>query len=99
MDLAVEFARSGKGDVIDVQIEPHADRIRRHQEINVTGLVQRDLSITRARAQGPEHDRGAAALAAQQLGNGINLACRKGDDCRARRKPRNLLIAGIRELR
>ena len=68
VDLAVEFARSGKGDVIYVQIEAHADRIRGHQEIDVAGLVQCHLSIARARTQGPEHYRGAAAVLMDLIG-------------------------------
>ena len=44
----------GEGDVIEVEIESHADRIGRHQEVNVAILVERDLGVARARAERAE---------------------------------------------
>ena len=49
--------------------------------------------------QRAEHDGGAAALAADQLGDRIDLVGREGDDGRALRQAGDLLRAGIEELR
>src|ERR1700752_65554 len=52
--IAVELAVGRKGDVIDVEIEPHADGVGGDQIFDVAGLVERNLRIARARAQRPE---------------------------------------------
>ena len=92
--IAVELAVGGKGDVIDVEIEPHADGIGRHQIIDVARLIELDLGVAGARRQRAEHHGGAAALAADQFGDGVNLLGREGDDGGAARQPRELLLAG-----
>ena len=97
--IAVELAVGGKGDVIDVEIEAHADGVGRDQIIDVAGLIERDLRVARARRERAEHHRGAAALAADQFGDGVNFVGRKRDDGRAARQPRELLLAGISEHR
>src|ERR1700731_2382125 len=43
--IAVELAVGRKRDVIDVEIETHADGIGRHQEIDIAGLIKRDLRV------------------------------------------------------
>ena len=48
--------------------------------IDLARLIHRDLGIAGARAERAQHDRGAAALAADQLGHLVNLRGRKGDD-------------------
>ena len=78
--IAVEFAVGGEGDVIDVEIEAHADGVGGDQIIDVAGLIERDLRVARARRQRAEHHRGAAALAADQFGDGVNLLGRERDD-------------------
>ena len=95
--VAVEFAVGGERDVIDVEIEPHADGVGRHQVVDLARLIELDLGIARARRQRAEHDRGAAALAADQFGDGVNLVGRERDDGRAARQPRQFLLAGIGE--
>ena len=97
--IAVELAVGREGDVIDVEIETHADGISRHQKVDIAGLIKRDLRIARARRQGAEHDRGAAALAADQFGDRINFLGREGDDRRAARQPREFFLAREGELR
>ena len=92
--IAVELAVGGEGDVIDIEIEAHADGVGRHQVVDVAGLIERDLRIARARRQRAEHHRGAAALAADQFGDGVDFVGREGDDGRAARQPRELLVAG-----
>src|SRR5262249_55311660 len=79
--IAVEFSVGGKGDVIDVEIEPHADRIGGDEIFDVAGLIELDLSVSRARGERAEHDGRAATLAADQLGDGIDLLGRERDDC------------------
>ena len=78
--VAVELAVGGERDVIDVEIEPHADRVGRDQIVDVAGLIERDLRVARARRQRAEHDRGAAALAADQFGDRVDFLGREGDD-------------------
>src|SRR5262249_43237235 len=90
--VAVEFAVRGKGDVIDVEVEPHANGVGSDQVFDVTGLVERDLRIARARAQRPQHHRSAAALASDQLGDGIDFFGRERDDSGAAGKPKDPLI-------
>ena len=85
--------------MIDIEVKPHADRVGGHQVVDFAGLIQLDLRIARARRQRTEHDRGAAALAADQLGDGVNLLGREGDDGRAVRQPGELLLAGETKLR
>ena len=84
---AVKFRRGGKGHVFDVQVQPHADGIGRHQIINLAILIQSHLRIARARRKRP-HDHGASALgAADQFGDGIDIFNRKPDNRAAFRHP------------
>ena len=92
--IAVEFAIGCEGDVIDVEIEPHADGIGRHQIIDVAGLKQRDLRVAGARRERAQHHRRAAALAADQFGDRVNFIGRERDNGRAARQPRQFLVAG-----
>ena len=97
--IAVELAVGGEGDVIDVEIEAHADGVGGDQIVDVARLVERDLGVARARRQRAEHDRGAAALAADQFGDGVNLVGRERDDRAASRQPRELAVAGMDQRR
>ena len=97
--IAVEFAVGGEGDVVEVEIEPHADGVGGDQEVDVAGLVDLDLLVARARAERAEHHCGAAALAADQFGDRVDLVGREGDDRRALRQPGELLLPGIGEHR
>ena len=71
---------AGEGDVVDVEVEAHADRVGGDEEVDVARLVERDLGVARARRQRAEHHGGAAALAADQLGDRVDLVGREGDD-------------------
>ena len=93
--IAVEFPVLREGDVVDVEVQPHADRIGGDQVVDVAGLVERDLGISGAWRKGAQHHGCAAALAADQLGDGIDFVGREGDDCRATRQARQLLGARI----
>ena len=79
MHLAVELAHAGEGHVIDVEVEPHADGVGGDQEVDVARLVERHLGVARARAERAQHHGGAAALAAHQLGDGVDLGGRERD--------------------
>jgi hypothetical protein len=88
--VAVELAVGRERDVIDVEIEAHADGVGGDQVIDVAGLIERDLRVAGARRQRAQHHRRAAALAADQFGDGVDLVGREGDDRGAPRQPREL---------
>ena len=97
--IAVIFAVGGKGDVIDVEVEPHADRVGRDQVIDVAVLEHRHLRIAGARRQRAQHHGGAAMLPADQLRDRVNFIGRKRHDRGAPRLPRDLAVAGEFKLR
>ena len=92
---AVELLRGGKGDMVDVHVEPHADRVRRNQEVDIARLVERDLRIARARRQRAHDHRSTAALPAHQLCNRIDRIRREPDDGRSAGQACQLARAGI----
>src|SRR5207249_7995343 len=47
--VSVELPVGGESDVIDIEVESHSDGIRSNQIFDVTGLVERNLRIARAR--------------------------------------------------
>ena len=97
--IAVILAVGGEGDVIDVEIEPHADGVGGDEIIDVAVLEHRDLRIARARRQRAQHDGGAAMLAADQFGDRVDFIGRERDDRGAARLARDLAVAGEFELR
>ena len=92
MHLAVELAHAGKGDVVDIEVEAHADGVGRHQEVDIARLIERHLRVARARRQRAQHHGGATALAADQFGDGIDFGSGEGDERGARRQPGDLLL-------
>jgi hypothetical protein len=82
--VAVELAVLGEGDVVDVEIEAHADRIGGDEVVDIARLVERHLRVAGARATARRAPPRAAALAADQFGDGVDLVGREGDDGRAR---------------
>ena len=82
---AVELAKCGEGDVIDIHVESHADGVGGDQVIDLAGLIEPDLGVARARAERAQHHRRPAALAAQGIGEGIDIAGREGHDHASRR--------------
>ena len=97
--IAVIFAVGGEGDVIDVEIEAHADSVGRHQIIDVAVLEHRDLRVSCARRQRAQHHGGAAMLSSDQFGDGVDFIGRERDDRGAPRLARDLAVAGEFELR
>ncbi len=67
--------------------------------VDVAGLVEPTWALRVRGAERAEHHRRTAALAADELGDGIDLVGREGDDGRALRQAGDLLRAGIEELR
>ena len=97
--LAVELAHARERDVIDVEVQAHADGVGGDDEADIARLVEFDLGVAGARRQRAEHDRRAATLAADQLGDGIDVVGREGDHGRARRQAGDFLLAGVGEAR
>ena len=97
--VAVKLAVGGEGDVVDVEVEAHADGVGGDQEIDVAGLEYVDLGVAGARAERAEDDGGAAALTADQLGDGVDLVGGEGDHRRAAGQAGDLLRAGIGQQR
>jgi hypothetical protein len=85
--------------VIDVEIEAHADGVGGNEIFDVARLIELDLGVARARGERAEHHGGAAALAADQLGDRIDLFDGERDHGGAAGQPRDLLFAGEGELR
>ena len=85
--------------MIDVEVEPHADRVGGDEIIDVAVLEHRDLRVARARRERAQHHGGAAMLAADQFGDRVDLVGRERDDRGAPRLPRDLAVAGEFELR
>ena len=83
--------------MIDVEVEPHADGVGGDEVIDVARLIERDLRVPGARRERAEHDGGAAALAADQFGDGVNFIRGESDNRRAARQARQFLLAGISE--
>jgi len=83
--VPVELGDAREGDMVEIHIEAHADRIGRHHEIDLARLEHLHLRIARARRQGAHHDRGAATLAAHQLGDLVDIGDRERDHRRTRR--------------
>jgi len=97
--IAVIFAVGGKGDVIDVEIQSHADRIGGNQIVDIAVLEHRHLRVARARRQRAQHDRGPAVLAADQFRDRVDLVGGEGDDGGAARLAGDLSVAGKFEAR
>ena len=97
--VAVIFAVGGEGDVVDVEIEAHPDRIGRDEVIDIAVLEHRDLRVSGTGRQRAEHHGRAAMLAADQFRDGIDFIGRERDDRGAPRLPRDLAVAGEFELR
>ena len=97
--IAVELAVGRERDVVDIEVEPHADGIGCHQIVDLAGLVEIDLGVARARRQRTEHDCGAAALAADQFGDGVNFFGRERHDGGTARQSGEFFLARKGELR
>src|SRR3546814_17227476 len=66
---AVEFLEAREGDMLDVEIKPHADRVGGDQIVELARLEPRDFRIARLRAQGPPPPRRAPRTTPNPPGN------------------------------
>ena len=96
---AVELAQAREGHVVDVHVEAHADGVGRHQEVDLAGLEEGDLGVAGAGRERAHHHRRPAALAADQLGDGVDRVGREGDDGAAPGQAGELLRAGVAQRR
>ena len=92
---AVELGEAGEDDVVDVEVEAHADGVGRHQEVHLPGLVEAHLRVAGPRGEGAEHEGGPALLAAEAGRDLVELAHREDDDGRARRQLAEALRLGV----
>ena len=95
---SVEFVQTGEGDMVDIHVQSHPDRIGRDQKIDFAGLEQIDLGVAGARRERAHDHGGPAALAADQLGDGVDRVGGESDDSAARRQASQLLGAGVGQL-
>ena len=85
--------------MIDVEIEPHSDRVGRDDVIHIAVLIEIDLRVPRSRTQSAEHDRRSAPLALDEFRNRVNFLGGEGDDRGARRQARYFSFARETQLR
>ena len=88
---AVELPHASEGDMVDVHVQAHADGVGGDQEVHLSRLEQGHLGVAGAGAERAHDDGGAAPLPTDQLGDGVDLLGREGDDRRAARQARQLL--------
>ena len=95
----VKFGRSGKRDMADIKVQPHADCIGRHQIIDVPVLIERHLSVAGTRAKRAHHHGATALLPPDQLGNGIYILNRKSHNGAAGRHSAYLFRTSVGQSR
>src|SRR5436305_751024 len=59
--VTIELAVGRESNMVDVEIEPHADGVGGDEVVDVAGLIELDLGVAGAGRQRAKHDRGAAA--------------------------------------
>ena len=96
---AVELAQAGEGDMVDVHVQSHADRVGSDQEINFAGLEEVHLGVACARTERTHDHSRAAALAADKLSDGVDGVGGKRDDRAAAGQAGQLLWSGVGQLR
>ena len=96
--LAVELPQRGERDVVDVEVQAHADRVGGHDVLHLAGLIEGDLGVPCARGQRAEHHRGAAAARLQPGRERVDLVGAEGDDRGARRQPAEPAPARVPQL-
>lgn len=94
--LAVELAERGERDVLDVEVQAHADRVGGDEPVDLAGLEHRDLRVARARAERAEHDGRAALPRGDPIGDLVDVRHRERDDGASRREAGERRRAGVR---
>ena len=95
----VKFAEPRKGDVFDIEIEPHADRIGGDQIVYLAVLIELDLLVAGFGGKRAHHHRRAAAKPAEHFGDSVNLFGTEGDNRTARRNSAELLGPAMAQCR
>ena len=95
----VEFCGGRKRDVLDVEIETHADGIGSNKVIHVAVLIQSHLGVPGARRQRPHHHRAATLLPPDQFRNRIDVFDREADNGTSGRHPADLPRPGAGQRR
>ena len=76
--------------MVDVKVQPHADRIGGNDVVDFAILEQGDLLVARLRAQCTHDHCGAATKSPQHFGHAVDLLGTKSDDRASGRKARQL---------
>ena len=84
----VELAGFGKGNVVEVHVQAHADGVGGDQIVDLASLIHLDLLVAGAGAQCAQNNRAAPAHALERLSDVINIGRREHHDGAA---PRHLL--------
>ena len=84
--------------MVHIHVQAHTDGIGGDQEIDIARLVQRYLCVAGTGRQGPQHHGSATALAADDVGQGINLLRREADNGAAAGQAGELLRSRIGEV-
>ena len=95
----VKFLYGGKGYVVDVKIEAHADGVCCDQIIDITILKKFNLRVAGARAETAKNHRSTATLTAYKLSDGVNILAGKSDNGGPSGQAGNLFRANIVEFR
>ena len=90
---AVELGQAGERDMGDVHVETHADRVGGDQMLDLARLVHGDLGVAGTRRQSAEHHGRTALLAADDLGERVDLRGRERDHGAAARQAVQLAVA------
>ncbi len=86
----IEFLQRRKRHMVDIKVQPHANRIRGNQVINITVLVHLNLRVAGPRAKRTHHNGHATLLTAHQLGDGVKVINGKPNNRRTPRHPADL---------
>ena len=81
--------------MIDIHVEAHADGVGGDQKIHLARLIEGDLGVAGPGRERTHHHRGAAALAADQFGDGVDIVGREGDHGGAPGQAGQFLRTGI----
>ena len=80
---SVIFGQACKGDMVRIEIQPHAHGVCRDKKIHFARLKQLGLRIAGARRQTAHHHSRASAKAPDELGDGVNFGRAERHDDRA----------------
>src|SRR5690606_17297734 len=92
--LAIELAHGGESDVIEVEVEAHADRVGGDEVLDFARFVEGHLRVAGARRKGTENDGGAPSSMFEPRGDRVDLVGAECDDGAAGRKATEAARAG-----